>query len=102
MERVVDKNKKHYEHHHPNHTMHLKKLNRIIGQLQGVQKMISEQRYCPEILTQTRAASAALKAVELDVLETHLEHCVTVTLQAKKETEAKHRIHELIQLLDRF
>ena len=89
-------------HDHPSHTAHLKKLNRIIGQLQGVQRMIQEQRYCPEILMQTRAAASALRAVELQILKGHLKHCVRDALSGKSGEGSHEKVHELIQLLDRF
>ena len=85
----------------PDHTLHIKKLNRVIGQLQGVQRMIEARRYCPDILTQTRAAASALKAVELVILENHLRHCVTQAINASNSKDADAKIHELIKIFAR-
>ena len=64
--------------------------------------MIEDRRYCPEILVQTRAIAAALKAVELDVLERHIRHCVAEALMAKKSDQSEEKLKELISLLGRF
>ncbi len=68
-------------HKHPDHSGELKRLNRVAGQIEGVRAMIEEQRYCPEILTQLRAARAALRALETAILGTHLGACVTDTIK---------------------
>ena len=54
----------------------LKRLRRIEGQVRGLQKMIEEERYCIDILTQLAATTAALEGVGLKVLEDHVRHCV--------------------------
>ena len=87
---------------HPSHAVHIKRLNRVIGQLQGVQRMIEEHRYCPEILAQTRAAASALKSIEISILETHLGHCVNDVLNSTSPTKASSKIEELVQLVKRF
>lgn len=90
------------EHKHPCHHEELPKLNRIAGQIDGIKTMIGEHRYCPDIITQLRAARAALRTVEAKILETHLQHCVTDAMMTgnKKETLAK--IEELKNLFKRF
>ena len=65
---------------HPCHQSEIGKLNRISGQVEGIKKMIEDGRYCPDILTQLRAARAAIRTVEANILETHLQHCVTDAL----------------------
>ena len=85
---------------HPSHEAELPRINRIIGQLEGVKKMIDERRYCPEILIQLRAIRSAVRAVEGNILKTHLQHCVVQTFASEAEKEAK--IEELKQLFDRF
>ncbi|MRN79977.1 metal-sensitive transcriptional regulator, partial [Brucella sp. 10RB9210] len=50
---------------HPCHSKHLSKLNRVAGQVEAIKKMINENRYCVDIMTQIKAARSALKAVEL-------------------------------------
>ena len=53
-----------------------KRLRRVEGQVRGLQRMVDEDAYCIDVLTQISAASRALQAVALELLDTHLEHCV--------------------------
>jgi len=55
---------------------HLKRLRRIEGQVRGLQRMVDEDKYCIDILTQVSAATRALQAFSLELLEEHLAHCV--------------------------
>ena len=55
---------------------HLKRLRRIEGQVRGLQRMVEEDKYCIDILTQVSAATKALQAVALGLLDDHLGHCV--------------------------
>jgi DNA-binding FrmR family transcriptional regulator len=87
---------------HPSHENELKKLNRIVGQVEGISRMIGEGRYCPDIIAQLRAARAALRSVEASVLETHLQHCVTDAMMAGNRKKASEKIMELGDLLKRF
>ncbi|MEP7161596.1 MAG: metal-sensitive transcriptional regulator [Dermatophilaceae bacterium] len=61
---------------------HLIRLRRIEGQVRGLQRMIEQDTYCIDVLTQISAATRALEAVALTLLEEHLEHCVTHAIQA--------------------
>ena len=61
----------------PNKEDYLKRLRRIEGQVRGLQKMVGEDKYCIDILTQVSAATRALQSVALGLLEDHLGHCVT-------------------------
>ena len=85
---------------HPDHGAQLNRLNRVVGQLNGVKRMIEERRYCPEILTQVRAAGAALKSVELLILGTHLRHCVAEAVLSHDKKKADLKIEELVTLLE--
>lgn len=87
---------------HPDHSIHIKKLNRVSGQIEGIKRMIEEQRYCPDILVQARAAGAALKAIEMAILETHLRHCVSDALASRDVRKATSKMGELIKLVSRF
>lgn len=82
------------------HTAELTRLNRIAGQLNGIKKMIEEHRYCPDILTQMRAVRSALRSVEANILERHLQHCVTASFDSEKDRQKK--IAELKDLFNRF
>jgi DNA-binding FrmR family transcriptional regulator len=87
---------------HPSHHAELKKLNRAAGQIEGIRKMIEDCKYCPDIITQLRAARAALRAVEASILETHLQSCVADALMSGRPKDAMARIEELKTLFKRF
>jgi DNA-binding FrmR family transcriptional regulator len=67
---------------------YLKRLRRIEGQVRGLQRMIEEDKYCIDILTQVSAATKALQSVALGLLEEHLAHCVTQALAEGGDTAA--------------
>lgn len=86
---------------HPDHRANLPRLNRVKGQLDGIEKMVVEQRYCVDILVQFRAAMAALRKLEAEVFERHLHHCVEQAMQSRDPKEVERKIGELTQLLVR-
>lgn len=86
---------------HPSHSKELIKLKRASGQIDGIMGMIEENRYCPDILIQIRAAKSALQSVEHSILKTHLEHCVHDVLQSKDKEKTETKIHELIEMIGR-
>ncbi len=57
-------------------TAHLRRLRRIEGQIRGLQRMVEDEKYCIDVLTQVSAATRALESVALGLLEEHLGHCV--------------------------
>lgn len=74
------------------------RLNRAIGQLQGVKNMIDENRYCGDVLTQLAAADAAIRGISRTILQNHLETCVVEQIQ-KGNTEV---LDELMRLVKKF
>ena len=86
---------------HPSHEETLPKLNRAIGQLEGISRMISDHRYCVDILVQFRAAMAALRNIEVSVFESHLQHCVRTAMLTKDKKQIEAKIAELTELLSR-
>lgn len=82
----------------PNHADSLPRLNRVSGQLEGIKKMIGEGRYCMDIIIQIRAARAALKSVEKNILKKHLQHCVSTAFSSNNQRDEK--IDELIALFE--
>lgn len=80
------------------HTKELVRFNRIKGQIEGVENMIREKRYCGEILNQLRAVKAGLSAIEASILETHLHNCVSDAIRSGKKNLAKEKIDEVIDL----
>lgn len=87
---------------HPCHSAETTNLNRISGQVEGIKRMINDGRYCPDILTQLRAVRAAVKGVELNVLEKHLQHCVSDAMKSGSDIAADEKIAELKDILKRF
>ena len=77
----------------------LARLGRIEGQVRGVSRMVDEDRYCIDILTQIRAAKAALNRVEQEILSDHLKHCVSDAFRGGSDSERQSKIDELIELL---
>lgn len=82
-----------------NHQHEIKRVNRIRGQVEAIQRMILEERYCPEILLQIKAAHAALKSLERSILETHLHGCVESAISSRDPREIREKIDELVNLL---
>ena len=60
---------------------HLRRLRRIEGQLRGLQRMVADDQYCIDVLTQVSAATSALKSFSLELLDEHLAHCVVQAAQ---------------------
>lgn len=86
---------------HPDHSAELARLNRIAGQVEGLKKMIEDQRYCPDILTQLRATRSALHAIEANILERHMDGCVRDAVSMSPE-EAEKKLAELKEIYRRF
>ncbi|MGZ3806982.1 MAG: metal-sensitive transcriptional regulator [Bacteriovorax sp.] len=98
----MNKSKKYDQtNHEHDHKKELVKLKRARGQIEGIMGMIEENRYCPDILIQIRAAKAALQSVEHSILKTHLEHCVHEALHAKDTKNINTKIHELVEMIGR-
>lgn len=84
----------------PSHADNLPRLNRISGQIDGIKKMIEEERYCVDIVNQIKAVRSALKSVEKNILSKHIKHCVASSFKASI-TEQEQKINELISLFDK-
>ena len=76
----------------------LKRLRRIEGQVRGLQKMVDEDRYCADILTQISSAHEALRAVGRELMRNHLKHCATSAIAAGPE-QASEMYDELVELI---
>ncbi len=96
-------------HQHPEHAevvdpaikdANLKRLRRIEGQIRGIHKMVEEDRYCPDIITQIASAQEALRAVGRQLLRNHLKHCATSAIK-KGPQEADAAYDELLELVYR-
>lgn len=77
----------------------VKRMNRITGQVQGVTRMVEEDRYCVDILNQINAIRAALEGVSMMLLEDHTRHCIHQAVEAGR---GEAHIKELIQVLKKY
>ncbi|WP_409432329.1 metal-sensitive transcriptional regulator [Litorimonas sp. RW-G-Af-16] len=82
-------------------TSSLKRLSRIEGQVRGLQKMIEEDRYCVDILVQVKAATAALKRVEGELLKDHVDHCLAAAIASNDLADRESKVAELVDLLSK-
>jgi CsoR family transcriptional regulator, copper-sensing transcriptional repressor len=80
----------------------IKRLHRIEGQVRGIERMVDEERYCIDVLTQISAVSTALESVALKLLEDHVSHCVAAALASGDATAADEKSRELLQAVERF
>ena len=79
----------------------LNRLRRVEGQVRGVARMLEEDRYCIDVLTQLQAIRAALTRVETQMLKDHLDHCIESAIVSGDQVEQRQKAGELIELLER-
>jgi DNA-binding FrmR family transcriptional regulator len=79
----------------------LNRLKRIEGQVRGVARMVEDDRYCIDVMTQLRAVRAALSRVESELLKGHLGHCIEGAIVSGDAGEQRRKAAELIELLER-
>jgi DNA-binding FrmR family transcriptional regulator len=79
-----------------------RRLRRIEGQVRGIERMVEDDRYCMDVLTQIAAVSKALDAVALEVLDEHVRHCVAGALSSGDERAAAKKSEELLAAVQRF
>ena len=79
----------------------LNRLSRIEGQVRGIARMIADDRYCIDLLTQLQAVRAAVHRVETEVLRDHLDHCVMGAMTGEDLEDRRAKAAELIELLAR-
>jgi CsoR family transcriptional regulator, copper-sensing transcriptional repressor len=80
---------------------YLRRLRRIEGQARGLQRMVEEEQYCIDILTQVSAMTKALQAVSIGLVEEHLSHCV-VDAARSSDAEAQEKITEAVDAISRL
>lgn len=74
------------------------RLNRILGQLRGIEKMILDDKYCIDIITQTSAVKSAISALEDEMLESHLTHCLHKNTNKERLGEMRKEIIKVYKL----
>lgn len=80
----------------------INRLKRIEGQVRGIARMVEDERYCIDILTQIQAVKAALQKAEEEVLKTHVGHCVEDAIKSGDPEEQRKKFTELVGLMGRF
>jgi DNA-binding FrmR family transcriptional regulator len=80
----------------------VKRLHRIEGQVRGIERMLEEDRYCIDVLTQISAVSTALESLALQLLDGHVKHCVADALASGDAAEAQTKAAELLEAVQRF
>ncbi len=78
-----------------------KRLNRIEGQVRGLAKMVDEDRYCIDIVTQISAVRTALRRVEEEILKDHVAHCVEHAINSGDKADQRRKIAELMEVVGR-
>jgi CsoR family transcriptional regulator, copper-sensing transcriptional repressor len=78
-----------------------KRLGRIEGQVRGLSKMVEEDRYCIDIVTQISAVRAALRRVEEEILRGHVAHCVEHAIASGDKTDQRRKVKELMDVMGR-
>ena len=79
----------------------LKRLKRIEGQVRGLGRMVEDDRYCIDVVTQIAAAKAALRRVEEEILRDHVGHCVENAIASGNRAEQRRKIGELMDVVSR-
>jgi DNA-binding FrmR family transcriptional regulator len=82
-------------------TSSVKRLNRIEGQVRGLSRMVEEDRYCIDIVTQISAVRAALRRLEEEILRDHVGHCVEHAIASGNKAEQRRKIEELMAVVGR-
>ena len=80
----------------------IKRLHRIEGQVRGIEKMVEDDRYCIDILTQVAAVNTALESLAFKVLDDHVRHCVAGALTSGDADDAMEKTEELLAAVQRF
>jgi DNA-binding FrmR family transcriptional regulator len=80
----------------------VKRLHRIEGQVRGIERMVADDRYCIDVLTQIGAVSTALESLAFVILDEHVRHCVAGALASGDEAEAEAKAEELLRAVHRF
>lgn len=78
-----------------------KRLNRIEGQVRGLSRMVEEERYCIDIVTQIAAVRAALRRLEEQILKDHVGHCVEHAINSGNKADQRRKIEELMAVVSR-
>jgi DNA-binding FrmR family transcriptional regulator len=79
----------------------LKRLRRVEGQVRGLARMVEDDRYCIDVVTQLSAVRAALRRAEEEILADHAAHCVENAIASGNKTEQRRKVNELMNVISR-
>ena len=94
--KVISSNQQAQPH---DHSSELRRLSRIKGQVEGVERMIHEKRYCPEIIIQIKAIRSALRSLEANIVEGHMRHCVTTAIKSRDQMVVNEKLEEILLIM---
>jgi DNA-binding FrmR family transcriptional regulator len=80
----------------------LRRLNRIEGQVKGIKRLVDEDTYCVDVMTQVSSVHEALRSVGKILMRNHLQHCVTDALRDGDDTKAEKTYQEMMDLIYKF
>ncbi len=80
---------------HPCHSKEISRINRVIGQLEGIKRMIEGDRYCIDILQQVKAVKSAMKSIEANIFATHLDSCIKEAFETKDPKNIEAKVNEI-------
>jgi len=80
----------------------VKRLHRIEGQVRGIERMLEDDRYCIDVITQISAVTTALESLAFQILDDHVNHCVAGALSSGDPAAAKEKSKELLEAVHRF
>jgi CsoR family transcriptional regulator, copper-sensing transcriptional repressor len=98
---TTDQQPRHFGYHDQKGAL-VKRLHRIEGQVRGIEKMVVDDRYCIDILTQLGAVTTALESLGFQILDQHVNHCVTAALASGDAGDAQAKSAELLDAVKRF
>jgi CsoR family transcriptional regulator, copper-sensing transcriptional repressor len=96
---IMNKQKSPTEKTPTSHVDELNRLAKVAGQISGIEKMILDERYCPEIIQQLRAATSALKAIEVAILRRHIASCIKKSAESDSASGFERKLKELMELI---
>ena len=102
MSTAADEQEAHHHGYHSQKDALIKRLHRIEGQVRGIERMVADDRYCIDIITQVAAVTTALESLGFLVLDEHVQHCVAGALASGGEAEAQAKATELLEAVRRF
>jgi DNA-binding FrmR family transcriptional regulator len=83
---------------HPDHSPEIPRVRKVLGQLEGIEKMITNRRYCPQILQQVQAAISALNSLKMEILKRHLSECLAESAQTGNYSRLVEQVLEIFQI----